>query len=167
MNKIKSLFISLALAVSICANAETGLDLDTGNLNQLTCSNNGGTYTITTTGSDPFIYSQALTSDLPFGEAKLMFQYKASADIDAFELFFGKPNAAPGESKNYGTVLTATSEWKTASVNIALPKSNFSWGTKGHRIRFDFGTKSGITIQIRYLGINGTKTVSDSEKTLR
>ncbi len=164
MNKIKSIFLSLALAVSLCVNAETGLGLDTGSISQLTCSYTNGTYTIKTTGSDPFIYSNALTADLPFGEAKLMFQYKASADIDAFELFFGKPDATAGESKNYGTVLTATTEWKTASINIAAPKRNFSWGKKGNRLRFDFGTKSGITVQIRYLGINGTKTVSDSEK---
>lgn len=73
MNTLKSNFLLIALAISCAASAKTSILLD-GVVSGLTCSiseyteTSNPVHTIHTTNTDPFVYSQKLVEDLPYGE---------------------------------------------------------------------------------------------------
>ena len=143
--------------------ANTGLSFNTSTKNDLNVSYADGIYTITTTGTDPHISCNALSATLGIAEARLEFQYQASEDVSDVQLFFGSPETEE-RSMHVSNLLTKTSTWTTASVNIAVPKKSFGWGNSDNYLRMDFGNKSGVTIKIRYLGINGQETISTTER---
>ena len=49
--------------------------------------------------------------------------------------------------------MAASTEWKKCSMLIAMDKANLSWGKAGDRLRMDFGSQSGVTLQIKDLRI--------------
>lgn len=164
MKFLKS-FLCTAMAYScLMADAAVGFSFDTSTAVDLTVTYADNIYTITTTGNDPHITSTALASDCTDGDAKLAFQYQSSEAISDFQVFFLAPDESESKSTHYANLIDARTAWTTASTNIANQKSSFSWGSTGNKLRFDFGTKAGVTIKIRQLGIYGTASVSDTDK---
>lgn len=161
-NLITLVFAIIASIPATFATVE--LSLDASSANQLTMSHNNGVYTLTTTGSDPFVATYGLPSACRLADYKLEFQYQSTADIDNLQLFFMSPTASEEKSLHTGSVIKKSSQWVNASINIANPKSAFGWGTQGQRLRLDFGSKPGVTVKIRNLCINGSYTLSEAEK---
>lgn len=170
MNILKSLLCTALLSTGLLANAAVGFQLDTSTAVDLTVTTSTGSsnetiYTIVTTGTDPHIISTGIESDCNYGDADLKFQYTTSEDIADVQIFFMAPDLSESKSTHLSGFMTARTAWGTASTNIANQKSNYTWGAKGDKLRFDFGNKAGVTIKIRYFGIYGTETVSEANKT--
>lgn len=124
------------------------LKFDINKVNQLTVvQKTTNHYELTTTGEDPYIYTQGITKALPKDSAVLTFEYKSSAATDRLQLFFG-PAISEQRSIKIGE-LSATTTWKKASLNLYKIKNELLWGKAGDFIRMDFGNKSGIKIEIQ------------------
>jgi hypothetical protein len=123
------------------------------------------TYTIVTTGGDPYIYLSALTKSLPSDSTVLTFEYKASAEISDVQIFFASP-ISEERSSHVGTI-PAASSWTTWSVTLGDERKKFSWGNSGNFLRMDYGTSSGITLNIRniyFRGMNATEKAAQEAK---
>lgn len=126
------------------------LDL-TSNANQVDVIQIDTGYELTTTGGDPWIMITALTEGLNNPpSAVLTFEYKSSGYINP-QIFFG-PALAEARSIKPEIISPAT-EWSTYSIDITDAVSSFNWGNIGDNLRFDLGTSSGITMQIRNIAI--------------
>ena len=129
-----------------------------GSTNGITYSYNeeDDSYTIETTTGDPYVYIAALTEDLDIVNADnppsvtFAFEYKASAEFSP-QIFLG-PSIAEAYSVWPGTA-AATTEYATYSGDITDMATSMGWGSIGDNIRFDLGTNSGVTIQIKNLRI--------------
>ncbi len=148
------------LAMLMCAPsalASLMMKLQTSGYNQMQVtktvdSTDGETYTITTTGTDPFIYTTAIHRNLDSDERYLSFEYKSSLEIDDFQIFFGYP---PSEvaSQHFGSIAQAD-DWTVYTINITDACANFNWGDLGGKLRLDFGRVSGNNIMIRRMHIH-------------
>ena len=128
--------------------------------NQLTISENEkNSYSIKTTGGDPYIMTEGISKALHQDSVVLTFEYKSSKEIDKPQIFFG-PSISESRSV-FGTAIPATSTWKNHSINLVKSRKDFSWGKQEDFIRFDFGTKSGIDIEIRNIYF---RSMNKSEK---
>jgi len=115
--------------------------------NQLTITaKEKNAYIISTTGTDPYIYTTGISKTVHPDSVVLTFQYKSSEHIDRIQLFFG-PDISEQRSLFAGPI-TKTSVWKSYSINLKKMIKELSWGKQGDFIRLDFGTKSGVTIEI-------------------
>jgi hypothetical protein len=116
--------------------------------NQLTISQiEKNSYSINTTGGDPYITTEGISKMLHQDSVVLTFEYKSSGEIDKPQIFFG-PSISESRSV-FGNAIPASSMWKNYSLNLVKARKDFSWGKQDDFIRFDFGTKSGINIEIR------------------
>ena len=131
----------------------TKLELDIANPNQMSASYDAtsGEYTLRTTGGDPFAHTKALASDLASSLCVVEFDYTSSADINNLQIFFGNTWSEP-RSKFFGT-MNATSSFKSFKAIIANERNALSWGKTGEKLRFDFGSQSGITIKVKNLRV--------------
>lgn len=128
--------------------------------NQLTISQNEkNSYSIRTTGEDPYITTEGISKALHQDSVVLTFEYKSSEGIDKFQIFFG-PSISESRSV-FGNAMSQASAWKNYSVNLAKARKDFSWGKQSDFIRVDFGTKSGIDIEIRNIYF---RSMNQSEK---
>ena len=129
------------------------LGLNPGYLNSATVEqNDDGSWTIVTTGSDPYVATSGLSRDLTEAETSLTFEYQASADCP-LEFFFSTKvgnNYATGYSYNLGNA-PKTSEWKRVTIDITKARQEWGWGLAGHTLRVDAGVAEGMTFQIRDL----------------
>lgn len=111
------------------------------------------TYTLTTTGGDPYIYTDRLTANLPADSCVLAFEYNCPAGISGFQIFFADPTAET-RSANVGSIpATVGTEWAQYRLPIANYRNDFGWGNRGDRLRLDFGNASGVTIKLRGIQI--------------
>ncbi len=116
--------------------------------NQLTISQiEKNSYSINTTGGDPYITTEGISKMIHQDSVVLTFEYKSSGEIDKPQIFFG-PSISESRSV-FGNAIPASSMWKNYSLNLVKARKDFSWGKQDDFIRFDFGTKSGINIEIR------------------
>ena len=131
----------------------TKLELDIASPNQMSASYDAtsGEYTLKTTGGDPFAHTKALASDLASSLCVVEFDYTSSADINNLQIFFGN-TWSEARSKFFGT-MNATSSFKSFKAIIANERNSLSWGKAGEKLRFDFGSQSGITIKVKNLRI--------------
>ena len=131
----------------------TKLELDIASPNQMSASYDAtsGEYTLRTTGGDPFIHTKALSADLASSLCVVEFDYTSSADINNLQIFFGN-TWSEARSKFFGT-MNATSSFKSFKAIIANERNSLSWGKTGEKLRFDFGSQSGITIKVKNLRI--------------
>lgn len=128
--------------------------------NQLTISENEkNSYSIRTTGGDPYIMTEGISKTLHQDSVVLTFEYKSSGEIDKPQIFFG-PSISESRSV-FGNAIPSASAWKNYSLNLVKERTDFSWGKKDDFIRFDFGTKSGIDIEIRNIYF---RSMNESEK---
>ena len=127
--------------------------LNTSKYQQMTLSINdeNGAYQISTTGSDPFVYSVPLTKALLKDQCVLTFEYKSTSGIDDLQIFFCEP-VSESRSLHAGAIPNTAGKWKTYSLNLKTSIKDFSWGNTGQYLRFDFGRSAGLNIQLR--GIN-------------
>ena len=104
-------------------------------------------YELTTTGTDPYLSMEPLTSANSSDQLVFTFDYQSNKDISSLQVFFGSPVT---EEHSYKTgTITAASGWTTYSVDLGDYIKKFSWGTSGNFLRLDFGNESGVVIQIR------------------
>ena len=124
------------------------LKFNPASANQLTISQDEkNSYSITTTGGDPYITTQGISRTRHPDSVVLSFEYKSSKSIDRLQVFFG-PDIAESRSL-FGPPLTASSGWKVYSAIMPKELDKFSWGKPGDFLRFDFGTESGVNLGIR------------------
>lgn len=114
------------------------------------------TYTITTTGTDPFWTSFVIGQSLPSDYNAITFEYNCTTGLNNLEVFFSP--IVGGRSVNFGSLAaTGSSEWKTATLNIASARASLEWGySASAQLRFDWGNTSGVTIKVRKLKIAPT-----------
>lgn len=105
-------------------------------------------YTVTTSGSDPYLYTEPLAKDLPADSCFVSFEYKAKSEISDLQLFLPYP-VSEERSVHLGT-LPATDEWVKVEKDLRAERQAMSWGKAGDALRLDFGT-SANTIVLRHL----------------
>lgn len=108
-----------------------------------------GSYTIQTTGGDPYISTSGLRTNLSDEQNTLVFEYKSNVGF-SFEIFFGAPIVA-GRSMTFS--MAPASQWTTKRVNIAQQRKNFGWGHYGDFLRLDIGAGGGITFCYRNMHV--------------
>lgn len=143
------------LALSIPAHA-VGLTIDkTRTINMVTVTQdaNTGDYTIVTTGTDPYFFTSALPAELDESADSLTFEYKASQDLDDFQLFYCEP-ISEERSQHFPDLIKKTDVWTKVSISLKEAKEKFDWTHAGNYLRFDLGNKVGVTVQLRNLYIN-------------
>ena len=124
----------------------TKLSLDVGRPHELSIQKNAdGEYQIETLGKDPYIFTQPLTIDRGKEDVALSFDYFCPKGLDVFQIFFGG-DAKESESKTIRTIGVAEG-WVTFRIDLTEELKN--WGKPGDQLRFDFGSRPDIQIQIR------------------
>lgn len=147
----KLFFTILLLASAFQVGSNNLVNLAPGSrLNDLTCNYDAatGVATIVTTGGDPFLYLEALKSNLPADVCVLSFEYKSSQPVNGMQLFLSPIN---GNRNDNITSLDECSQWKQYSCTIKRLIKKFAWGKKGDFLRLDVGMQSGATVEIRNL----------------
>ena len=156
---ITSLFSAIALMFAflfsgsaVAQNANVfGFDDGYKNNADLT-KNDDGSWTIATTGSDPYVATSRLMKDLAETETSLTFEYKADT-LANLEVFFSTEAGnkyATGNSYKLGDA-PAAEEWTRVTIDITKARTKWGWGKAGHTLRLDVGTAAGINFQIRDL----------------
>ncbi|GEM_PF-137477 len=165
MNRLRPTLLALLATLPFASKANTGLTMDVSTQVDMTYTQNGSYYVIKTTGTDPHICSTALPANMDVKDCRLEFDYQASEDIADLQLFFRDPESE-ARSLHVPNALkkTGTGEWKRFALNITPQRNSFSWGNKGSKLRIDFGNRSGVTINIRNLGIKGCTRMSSAQK---
>ena len=156
---ITSLFSAIALMFAflfsgsaVAQNANVfGFDDGYKNSADLT-KNDDGSWTIATTGNDPYVATSRLMKDLAETETSLTFEYKADT-LANLEVFFSTEAGnkyATGNSYKLGDA-PAAEEWTRVTIDITKARTKWGWGKAGHTLRLDVGTAAGINFQIRDL----------------
>lgn len=115
-------------------------------------ANTGSATIVTAAGGDPFFYSSKLAANLLPKATKLMFEYQASTSVQDAKIYF-VDYAGETRSISLGN-LNASTKWTQKTVDIAELCRIHGWGFEGDYMRFDPGTKSGLTFKIRNICIN-------------
>lgn len=103
------------------------------------------TYSFETTGHDPNIRTSPLSEDVG-NYTVLAFEYKCSATVNDFQIYF----APLAEARSLKTgPLSETSSYTLRKIDLKQSFKNFSWGSMGDFMRFDFRDQAGIEIHIR------------------
>jgi hypothetical protein len=113
-------------------------------------------FQIHTTGTDPSITTSRLTVDLPAGAVMLTFEYIANAACTGdFQIFFASDRGGLAEDRSIRrSDLTASSNWKTYSVDISQARTSFlDWGDVGSYMRLDFGNAANYDITVKNIRI--------------
>ena len=108
-----------------------------------------GVFQLTTTGSDPYIYTAGIGQDLEEQHRMLSFEYQCTSGIDDLQVFYGK-SITEARSRHFGAIpATSGTVWKEYACRIAEDRISHSWGRSGDNLRLDFGTKKNVKISIR------------------
>ena len=129
---------------------QTPLTLDLENINDLDVkSMPKGTYELVTMGKDSYVKTAPLEDNLPKGQQILSFEYFCIKGLDHIQLYF-KPEDDPNFSKLVKRIGPAEG-W--VSYSIDLSDFLYNWGEAGDRLRIDFGSLPGVTLQIQNIQI--------------
>jgi exopolysaccharide biosynthesis protein len=138
--------------------------------NHMTLQSNSSYYDITTTGSDPYFYTTALSPSISgAAAASFSFEYQSASDIYDMEIFYGKPVASGGVSTTgqrlYNTGLDAgdAGKWQTFAIDLKPAINSYQWGLAGHTVRLDIGSAAGRNVYIRNMRIIGSTSGLDSK----
>ena len=150
------------------ATARTSLTFNTAsgvNQMQITRNSSTGIYTIVTTGADPYISTNSfrpLSTPFPADQIILTFDYQCTDGIPNMQFFFAPALSEARSVRNVYLEASVGDEWKTFNFNIQPYKESFAWPEqwKNNYIRFDFGSRSDITIKIRNIAI---RTMTEKE----
>ena len=114
-----------------------------------------GSWTIATTGNDPYVATSRLMRNLTEAETTLTFEYKASEDAQ-LEIFFSRGTSAnsyaTGYSYNLG-IAPQAEEWTRVNIDITKARTLWGWGNAGQTLRIDPGTAADLTFCIRDLRV--------------
>jgi hypothetical protein len=124
--------------------------------NNITVTDGGSEIKLTTTGSDPWIFTTKLGKTLPAGKTHyISFEYKSNRTVSNAEFFFcvdGGP--AGGKSSGENITLTGATEWSKFEYPLATAVNNFGFGTNAnHFLRYDPTGNAGYEITIRNFSI--------------
>jgi hypothetical protein len=139
---------------------------------QLSYYPRGSYYEFVTTGGDPNINTSPLTESFidvmtPVRKIVIAFEYQTEKSIGTMEFFYGRPNAAGGESSGGQLMLTRTgggldasdnTKWNDFIHDMTFAYSNWGWGAVGHRLRFDIAATAGHRVfvrNMRYMVVEG------------
>ena len=160
MKKIIYFFVCFSLINPACNKAKTpanllieaaeanNLSLQTNTANQLEITEKSNTYTISTTGQDPYIFTKPLRSQNDNHFLVLTFDYTSSETVTT-QYFLAPPTT---EARSVNNVkLEASSSFRNFSVDLGEKITSFGWGAAGNQLRIDFGTKPGVHISIKNL----------------
>ncbi len=152
LNNMKKIFTLVLLITFViygakAQNTDIPITLNTGSANQMNITDNGGgSYTINTNGSDPYVFANDITTAYNFSDVYyISFDYIATAGLDDVEIFFGPPITG-GQSVQPGGLPT-TSVYKTFTINMKDPTTK--WTKSFSQFRFDLGRKTGQQITIK------------------
>ena len=139
-------------ALSLAISGGDGLALDWHRTNDMVYSFNGsqGVYEITTTGGDPYVFTDVFSRDIPSGDFMLTFEYRAAVPVNDVQIYL--VSGWNGISDTQSAVvkeLPASPGWRTFSYSLKKEFSKYSWGKKGDCLRFDFGNSKGMTMLVR------------------
>ncbi len=104
-------------------------------------------YKFITQGGDPYILTNGISKKLNKDSVVMTFKYKSSSEINDLQIFFG-PSISENRSIKKG-VISKTSTWKVSSINLKKIIEELKWGGVGDFLRLDFGTKSGVELEIK------------------
>lgn len=117
-------------------------------------SEDGGEYSMKTTNTDPYIYTDALTEECSDKAVVLSFDYIAPKGITLFQLLLSPE--APDRFTNLPDIAPADN-WNTYSVNLKDVFANpqyTGWGKVGDFIRLDLGSTPDVEIRIRNMRLS-------------
>lgn len=166
MPKLLPYFVLLFL-LSVCTlpawTQPFTLQLDPSIKNQLEVSEDpAGTYTLTTTGSDPWIRTVPLTQTYDPGQVYVVsFEYLAPEGLDNLEIFYGLLSAS--RRVDFGPLRRATT-FKTFRGFMKLEAP--TWNEAYDRFRFDFGRAAGQQLTVRNLELRAPTPTEVIELTL-
>jgi hypothetical protein len=141
------------------------IDSNPNGPNDMTWENKGAYYDISTTGGDPYFYTNTFNPSISGATAATFtFEYQSTANISNFEIFYGKPVASAGVSttglriENTGLDADDESTWRTFTIDLKPAIDNYNWGYTDHALRLDFGNSTGRHIYIRNMHITGSSS---------
>lgn len=125
------------------------LGLDFGRKNQISVVEAPiDTYSISTLGNDPFIYSEEITQTYdPAKTFVVSFNYTSSTGLDDLQIFYGKPTSGARRAQLGSLPAANTITNYSALMNISAP----SWDSFYEEFRFDFGRFAGQDIEVSNL----------------
>ncbi len=125
-----------------------------------------GGFSILTTGGDPFVATHPLPEGAVPGDIFILeFEYFCPDGLDHFEVFFGPPIRAGASAKS--GPLPPAELWRPATVDLKT-RSDSGWTGRARQFRVDFGSNSGVKLQIRNLHLRKLKPaeVAENQRTL-
>jgi hypothetical protein len=137
----------------------------------ITAESKGSYWELTTTGSDPFLYTTTLANSVRNATTvAFTFEYQSATNIADAEIFYGFPGAAAGKSSgdnlhlsNTGINAADQSKWQLFTHDLKPATTSYSWGLPGHALRFDVGSSSGNHVLIRDMKITASFSGGDSK----
>ena len=131
----------------------------TGNMNQIEMSYDETTkeYTFTTTGGDPYVFTNVFETALPADSNVVSFEYSCTTDISDFQIFFPDPLSEANSIKNLRLPATKEGEWALFNLSLEGYIAINGWGKVGDCMRMDICTTSGVEIKVRNLHIGKAK----------
>ena len=117
------------------------------NIHDATLDIDGNSYRIKTTGNDPFIYTNDLKSSLSPANSVLSFEYFCPRGLDHLEIYFCPP--VDVKHSKLISKIGLSEGWVEFSVDLGNDIGD--WGKVGENLRLDFGSISGVDIQLRNL----------------
>lgn len=118
----------------------------------------GGTFSLLTTGKDPWIYTRPIDQQLPGDLTVLSFDYFCPKGLDHLQIYFCPP-LNPEYSKMIRKI-GLSEGWVEFSVDLV--KDIGTWGKPGDYFRLDFGNLPEVNIQIRNLKMRA-RTARENE----
>ena len=147
------------------ASKALSLSTSSGDCHDCTVTSSSGIYTITTTGTDPYLRSTRTMTAYDAALTVLSFEYQAEKDISSFKLYFCPPEAESTASQSW--TLSSTSQWKQVDIDISSYRTDYSWALKTSSflsrwyLRFNVTSAVGNVIKIRNLTL---RELTDEEK---
>ncbi len=159
MRSLLCVAMSLVLHFAWSQESEQLLKLNIKQVNNLTALQTKSGYELVTTGDDPYIISLPLAETLKPNQNQLSFEYFCPTGLDIIQVYTFP--ISTGDEPVTLRDIGSTEGWVPLTVDLSEKLNN--WGKKGDSLRFDFGTVSGLTIQIRKLQI---RKKSEREKAI-
>lgn len=134
-----------------------------GTFSGMTFLDNGGEYTLVSTGNDPNINTTKLGRILPSGEKRVFtFEYKSNRAVANAQIFYAVNGGADGaKSTPANLVLAQATNWTRFEFDLSTAINSFGFGVNSsggqapanHFLRFDPTSSTGYQITIRNMQI--------------
>ena len=144
MKKLSVLFVVFSCFLNA---QENEIQLDVNKTNDLDITVSDGVYNISTTGGDPYVFTQALETDLNTKNNQLAFEYFCPTGLDHIEVYF-YPLGEKIRSIKIGDI-GSTEGW--VQFRIDLSEYVGDWGKTEDYLRLDLGAAPDLNIQIKDL----------------